>query len=445
MIEKFINIVQISRTMAEKSILLLKGDGSAPEASAEAIKVLNDGIGPKYGHKFEVTQAPCGAEAYLRTGKVVPDETRRLIEEYSNNGGGILKEAVGLDASGAEKLRQEGIKLEKEGVIDIRIMLDTFMAYRPAILTPGMFRISPIRPERLGEGLDILMLRELVGGIYVDDPDGGPMKKKIYGKDTNWEYAFDPCLYTKEEVTRFARACLQEARERDKSFTMVQKPNVLATGAFFEYWFKKIASEEFSDIAYKTKIIDAACADLVMNPTNFNGTNGGENLQYDIATDLLMGVGGTLALGAAFCWNPITKKGFFEATHGSAPDLKGKGLVNPYSMIGSAAMMLQRVFGMTKEAEDIWRSLNKVIEEGYSTRDIHRRLKPVEKGARANDDLGRLYTAFEAANPQAGLSREKVRDLILQANERYDADLEARVVSTSQFGDLVVKEILGRN
>jgi len=425
----------------DKNILLLKGDGSAPEASAEAVKVLLYGIGQKYGHQFIIRDAPLGASAYFQYGRVVPDETRKLIEEYSKEKGAILKEAIGLGPDESEKLRQAGVSLEIEGIVDVRVMLDTFMAYRPAVLTPKMFRFSPIRPERLGEGLDFMMFRELVGGIYVDDPNGNVMRKKIRGKDTNWEYAFDPCLYTREEVSRFARACFQEARERKRGFTMVQKPNILATGAFFEYWFGKIQREEFPDVSYKTKIIDALCAGIVMDPTEYNGDIGGENLQFDITTDLQLGVIGSLGFGAASCWNPNKKTGFFEATHGSAPNLKGRGEVNPYSMIGSSAFMLEKVFGMKEEAADIWRAMNKVIEDGYSTRELVRKLSEVEEDARAEDDLRRLYNAFRKLSPS--LSREDAKKLILASNRAVDLELEARVVSTSQFGDLVCENILG--
>lgn len=426
--------------MVERNILLLKGDGSAPEASAEGVKVLTKGIGPKYGHKFLVRETPVGASAYLQYGKVVPEESRKLVEEYARERGAILKEAIGLGPVESAKLRQDGVSLEIQGIIDIRVMLDTFMAYRPAVLTPKMFRISPIRPERIGGGLDFMMFRELVGGIYVDDANGDIMRKKIRGKDTNWEYAFDPCLYTKDEVVRFARACFQESRERKREFTMVQKPNILATGAFFEYWFGKIQREEFPDVSYKTKIIDAACAGIVMKPTEFNGDTILENLQGDILTDEQLGVLGSLGFGAASCWNPNSKTGFFEATHGSAPDLTGKGEVNPYSMIGSSAFMIERVFGMKEEAADIWRAMNKVVEDGYGTRELVKKYSEVEQNARAEDDLRRLYTAFKRLQP--ALTREQAKKLILRSNQFADSELESKVLTTSQFGDMVVENIL---
>lgn len=420
--------------MAEKQILVLPGDGIGPELIGEGRKVL-DAVCEKYDHCFGYTEAPFGAESYLKNGKCFPDQTRKLVMDTSYDG--IIKGPVGLDPAGNKRLRALGVKVEPETVLELRSQncLNSRICYRPVVLSKGLAFFSPLRPEIVGDGIDVLMMRELVGGIYFGPKEEGVSPEGVIGP-----YARDDCTYTREQVEKFAEVCFNEAESRKSKLTLTHKDNVLAIGRYFKAIFDEQAKKH-PTVPYEQSLIDSYFTKFKVKPTSFNGVVAFNNLDGDYTTDDGGGIIGSLGLMPSACWNPETKRGYFEPSHGSAPDIAGTNTANPYSMIGSVAFMLDIAFGMKEESKDVWDSLKNVFSQGYMTKELVRKLSEAEQMARAEDDLNRLYPAFHAL--EHSLSREQARKLIFNSNKQYDAGLEAKIVSTSQFGDLVVKNILG--
>lgn len=416
----------------ERTILLLDTDGIGPETTAEARKVLET-TALKYGHRFNFISAPFGYRAFVAEGNVFPNRVKDLVRRVIADGGSVMKGPVGLGPKEAQEMRAKGVQLENETVLEMRGMLDTFVAYRPAVLPLDLHEFSPLKPERLGQGIDVMMLRELTGGIYFGE--------KIRGANNGWEFAKDVCSYGKDQVVRFARVCFNEARERRTPLTMVQKPNVLATGEFWDHWFAEVA-KEYPDVKYTTGIVDAVDANLVLQPASYNGHMALENLQGDILTDSMLGSIGSLGLGAASCWNPETKRGFFEPTHGSAPKIAGKNTANPYSMIGSAAFLLEQAFGMKREAAAVWASMNSVFAKGYMTEELSFNLDEKQKEQRVERYVKEFLPLHSLINSQ--INAHNLAILVRNHYASKDIERGRRVVSTSQFGDLVAGEIMAR-
>lgn len=368
----------------QKTIGVLEGDGIGPEIMGEGIRVLY-AISDKYGHTFEMKQGHFGARAYFEVGKTFPDYTRQLVKDVD----ATLKGPIGLDLDGMKKLQAAGVKLENETVIALRGELDTYIGFRPVLLPASCAGFSPLRRELIGDGINIMMMRELVGGIYFGKKIEGVTKGQISADSSS-----DDCTYTLQQVERFAHSCFKEARQRGEKLTNVHKANVLATSRFWNAVFDKV-SKEYSDVRVEPMLVDNVAFQLMKNPRQFNGVMALENMQGDIITDQGGGVLGSLGLMPSACFNPETGKGYFEPSHGSAPDIAGKGTANPYSMIGSVAFMLDKSFGLKQEAKDVWDALTDVFAQGFRTREL--------------------------ADSSTGLEK---------------------IVSTNQFGDLVVNNIL---
>jgi len=348
----------------KKTIAILKGDGIGPEIMAEGQKVL-EAIAQKYSHSFSYLDAPFGANAYFKYGHPFPEETKRKCDEAD----AILKGPIGLAVEDMKKIPLE-MSPEKEGLLALRKRYDTFVNFRPIILETSLADFSPLKPERIGEGVNILMIRELVGGIYFGE--------KVEGKETNMAYAKDESLYTREQIERFAHVCFKEATKRNKKMTNVHKANVLATSRFWNAIFEEVG-KQYKEVKVFSMLVDNVAYQLIINPSQFNGVMALENLQGDILTDEAGGILGSLGLMPSACLNPLTGKGYYEPAHGSAPDIAGKNIANPYSMIGSVAFMLEKSFGLEKEAKDIWQALFKVFEDGYRTKELATKNIPPEK------------------------------------------------------------------
>jgi len=250
---------------------------------------------------------------------------------------------------------------ESAGLLALRKRYDTFANYRPVYLPLSCAEFSPLKKERLGSGLDILMMRELVGGIYFGE--------KVEGKNTEMKFARDDCYYSKEQIERFALVCFKEAEKRNCQLTNVHKSNVLATSRFWNLLFEETA-KQFPSVKMNSVLVDNVAYQLVINPSQFNGVMAFENMQGDILTDQAGGLLGSLGLMPSACLNPLTGKGYYEPAHGSAPDIAGKGIANPYSMIGSLAFMLEKSFNLKKESDEIWQALTGVFAQGYRTKEL---------------------------------------------------------------------------
>lgn len=414
-----------------KRILMLNGDGIGPELMKEGKKTLQ-AIARKYHHKFEFISAPFGAGAHFTVGNCYPPETKKLVT--SGEADGIVKGPVGLNSEGAARLRAEGVKLENETVIPLRGDLDTYCCYRPVNLSRSLAFFSPLRPEIIGDGVNILMMRELVGGIYF-----GPKVEGVTKEGEILDVSQDDCTYTKRQIERFAHACFKEAERLGVKLTNVHKSNIKATGRHWQATFAAVG-KQYPTVRLQDCLVDAFATYLNIKPTAFNGVAAFENMEGDIETDHGGGIIGSLGLMPSACTNPETGRGYYEPSHGSAPDIAGTGTANPYSMIGSIAFMLEKSFGMTEEANDVWNALQNVFAQGNMTTELLRRLNDAQKSARTEAAFVDLAFAFRKAN--AYLTDVDIRELIAESYAKRDADLEARIVSTSGFGDLVVADIM---
>ena len=347
----------------EYNIAILEGDGIGPEIMREGITALW-AISAKYGHKFNFIYAPFGANAYFKEGHPFPEKTQKICDEAD----AILKGPIGLSLSEMKKIPAEYAP-EGAALLPLRARLDTYANYRPVVLPKSYAEFSPLKSERLGEGIDIMMIRELVGGNYFG--------KKVEGKDTNMKYAIDEGRYDDWQVKRIAKVAFEEARKRKGKLTNVSKPNVMAEGRFWDAIVKDIA-KEYPDVQLNNYIVDNMAFQLVINPSQFNGVVLFENMQGDILTDQAGGILGSLGLMPSACLNPQTGKGYYEPAHGSAPDIAGKGIANPYSMIGSVAFMLEKSFGLEKESQDVWNALTNVFARGYRTEELSNEKTPLE-------------------------------------------------------------------
>lgn len=337
----------------KKEIAVLEGDGIGPEIVREAVKVIA-AIEEKYGHEFTLIFAPFGASAYFEEGSPFPEKTKAICDHADI----IIKGPVGL---AVDKMRDipQAMRPEAGAILPLRKRYDTFANFRPVRLPKRLAAFSPLRPEIIGEGIDILMIRELVGGIYFGD--------KTEGSETQMHYAQDDCKYTEHQVRRVAEVAFAEARKRGEQLTNFHKANVLATSRFWLEIVEQVA-QDYADVPYRSVLVDNAAFQLVKNPTQFNGVVLMENMQGDILTDQAGGIIGSLGLMPSACVGP--EKSYVEAAHGSAPDIANQNTANPYSMIGSIALMFNRCLDLPAEAMDIWTALFSIFESGYLTKDL---------------------------------------------------------------------------
>jgi len=336
-----------------KKIAILEGDGIGPEIVKESLKVLSV-IEKKYNHSFEKEYAPFGAEAYFALGDPFPQRTQDICD----NADAIIKGPVGLAVEEMNNIPIEK-RPEKGAILPLRKRYNTYMNLRPVTLPKSLAHFSPLKSEIIGDGIDIIMVRELVGGIYFG--------KKTEGASTCNKYATDNCEYTYEQVESIARDAFRMAKESGKKLTNIHKCNVLATSRFWNMVVDEVR-KEFPDVSYHSVLVDNAAFQLCKNPRQFNGIMLLENMQGDILTDQAGGILGSLGLMPSACIGPI--KGYVEAAHGSAPDIAGQNIANPYSMIGSIALMLEALFDLKLEASMIWKALRELFERGYSTYDL---------------------------------------------------------------------------
>jgi len=341
--------------MVETSIAVLEGDGIGPEIMNEALKSL-DAVEKRFGHRFHRTTMPFGGSAYISEGNSYPDRTREFCMSVNS----VLKGPLGFSLEEMAKVPPDMI-LERTALLPNRKDMGVYACYRPGILPKEFAFFSPLKESVIGEGIDILMIREMLGGNYFGD--------KIDGEENGMQFAVDVGRYDREQVERIARVAFNEARERGCQLTNVNKPNVMATGRFWNAIVDEIAGG-YTDVKLTHVIVDNMAAQLVMRPTSYNGVVLLENMQGDILTDELGGVMGSLGLTYSAILNPETGKGIYEPAHGSAPDIAGRGIANPYSMIGSMALMLEHGFGLNKEAEAVWKGLKNVFGRGYLTSDL---------------------------------------------------------------------------
>ena len=328
-------------------IAVIKGDGIGPEIVEASMRVL-DKIGEKYGHTFDYTEVLAGGAAIDACGTPLPQETVDICK---------ASDAVLLGALGGPKWDNlPGDKRPEAGLLGIRKALGLFANLRPAMLFEELRDASPLKSEIIGDGLDVLVVRELTGDVYF----GEKKKDGDFG-------ASDLMNYTRPEVERIARVAFDSAKKRGGKVTSVDKANVLETSRFWRSVVLEIA-REYPDVELDHLYVDNAAMQLVINPHQFDVILTG-NLFGDILSDeasMLTGSIGMLpsaSLGEG-------KFGMYEPIHGSAPDIAGQDKANPIATVLSVAMMLRYSLGLSDEADNIEDAVKKTLAQGYRTGDI---------------------------------------------------------------------------
>ena len=332
----------------ESRITLIPGDGIGPEIVREAVKVL-DSVADKYGHKFDYTKILMGGCSIDEYGVPLTDEAVATAKASD----AVLLGAVGGNV-GNSKWYDVAPNLRPEaGLLKIRKELGLFANLRPAYLYDELKAACPLKEEIIGDGFDMVIMRELTGGLYFGDR----YTKEIDGLET----AVDTLTYNEEEIRRIAIKGFEIAMKRRKKVTSVDKANVLDSSRLW----RKIVHEVAKD---SDMLVDNCAMQLVMNPGQFDVILT-ENMFGDILSDEASMITGSIGMLSSASLNK-TKLGLYEPSHGSAPDIAGKNVANPIATILSAAMMLRYSLDLDKEADAIEAAVAAVLKEGYRTTDI---------------------------------------------------------------------------
>ncbi len=339
--------------MASYKIALLEGDGIGPEIMAEAIKILKL-VEIRNSITFELLPGAFGANAYFSHGHSFPDETKSLCDEAD----AILKGPIGLNHKDSKKIPVD-MQPERGALLPLRRRYDTFANFRPVYLPKGIAHFSPLKPEIIGDGIDLIIIRELVGGLYFGN-------KEVGTNDQGKRYVHETLEYDEDQIARIAKVAFDTAQKRKKVLHNIHKSNVLKSSVLWNEIIGEVGVE-YPDVEIEHILVDAAATYLCLNPRQFD-VMVMENMFGDILSDQGGGILGSLGLMPSACVGP--EKAYYEPSHGSAPDIAGEGIANPYSMIGSVAMMLEMSFNMVKEAKNIWQAMQNVFAQGYSTADL---------------------------------------------------------------------------
>lgn len=335
-----------------KKICVLPGDGIGPEIVAQALAVL-DKVGTRSGHSFEYEEALIGGAAIDAEGVPLPDETVAKCKKA---------DAVLLGAVGGPKWDtiDPSIRPEK-GLLGIRKALGLFANVRPATLFPQLKESCFLRPDIVERGLDVMVVRELTGGIYFGEP-------RMDGEEGGQRYGFNTMVYHENEIRRIARVAFEAARKRDGRVCSVDKANVLDVSRVWREIVIDEHTKNYSDVELTHMYVDNAAMQLVRDPSQFDVMVTG-NLFGDILSDEAAAITGSIgmlpsaSLGAG---NP----GLFEPIHGSAPDIAGQDKANPLATILSISMMLRHAFDMAQEADCIDKAVQDTLSKGLRTGDI---------------------------------------------------------------------------
>lgn len=329
-------------------IAVLPGDGIGPEIMAEAIKVLKT-ISDKFKLKFEFKEADVGGIAIDKHGHALPKETIDTCKKSD----AILFGAIG--GPKWEKLPPEQ-QPERAALLPLRKTFKLYANLRPATIFKPLASASVLKNEIIGDGFDILIVRELTGGIYFGTP-----KEKTKTK------AFDTLVYTKEEIERIAKVAFELAKKRNKKVTSIDKANVLSSMVLWREVVTEVGTK-YKDIELNHMYVDNAAMQLVRNPKQFDVMLCG-NMFGDILSDEASMIAGSLGMlpSASIADGNF---GLYEPSGGSAPDIAGQGIANPIAQILSASMMLKYSFGEDKAATAIEKAVEKTLNQGYRTKDI---------------------------------------------------------------------------
>lgn len=333
-----------------KNIAVIRGDGIGPEIVEQALKVLNK-VAQLYGHTFNYTDVDMGGCAIDKYGDPLPeDELKKCVESDS----------VLLGAVGGDKWNDvPGYMRPEKGLLRLRAGMGVYSNNRPAKIWKQLADASPLKKSIVDKGIDFIIVRELIGGIYF----GEHKTENVDGKPT----AIDILTYNEEEIERIGRIGFETARKRNKKLCSVEKSNVLDSSRLWKKVMHSLA-EEYPDVELSDMLVDNCAMQIVKNPSQFDVVVT-ENMFGDILSDEASMITGSIgmipssSLGATTC-------GLYEPIHGSAPDIAGKDLANPIGTILSAAMMLRYSFDMDEEADAIENAVSAYLDAGYRTADI---------------------------------------------------------------------------
>ncbi len=339
--------------MKKYKIALLDGDGIGPEIMVEAVKVLNL-VATRNNLQFDLVHGAFGASAYFSHGNAFPDATKQLCDEAD----AILKGPIGLSHEESKKIPVD-MQPERGALLPLRRRYNTFANFRPVYLPKSLAHFSPLRPEIIGEGIDIMIIRELLGGLYFGEKESGINDKGL-------RYVKETLEYDEKQIEQIAIVAFETAMKRKKRLHNIHKSNVLKSSVLWNAVVEEVG-RDFPEVVVINILVDAAATYLCLNPGQFD-VMVMENMFGDILSDQGGGLLGSLGLMPSACVG--FDKAYYEPSHGSAPDIAGKNIANPYSMIGSVAMMLEMSFNMDKEAKNIWQAMQSVFAKGYSTADL---------------------------------------------------------------------------
>ena len=329
---------------------MLKGDGIGPEIVDSAVAVLEK-VAAKYGHKFTFTPYLAGGCAIDATGIPLPDDTVTACKASDS----VLLGAVG----GPKWDTLPGHLRPEKALLGVRHALGLYTNIRPAKIYPALKGASPLRPDIIDNGVDIVMIRELTGGIYFGERGrrNGP----------NGEEAYDTECYSEKEVERIARVAFETALKRGKTVTSIDKANVLESSRLWREVVHRVAAD-YPDVKCVDMLVDNAAMQLVKNPSQFDVVVT-SNMFGDILSDESSQITGSIGMLASASLGD-SKCGMYEPIHGSAPDIAGQNKANPIATILSAAMMFRYSFDLEDEARCIEKAVDDVLEAGYRTADI---------------------------------------------------------------------------
>ncbi|MDY3950175.1 MAG: 3-isopropylmalate dehydrogenase [Eggerthella lenta] len=349
------------------NICLLPGDGIGPEIIAEGVKVL-DAVGAKYDTAFSYTEALLGGCAIDATGTALPDETLRVAESSD----AVLLAAVGgpkWDTTDPAKPRPE------QGLLGIRKALGLYTNLRPVQIFAALADASTLKPE-IVDGVDMMIVRELTGGLYFGRRERFYDEEGCGSDGAAGQRAYDTLEYREYEVERIARQAFEAARKRRNKVTSVDKANVLETSRMWREIVHRVGSEEYPDVELEDLLVDNTAMQLISRPVDFDVVVT-ENMFGDILSDEAAQITGSLGMLASASLGDGTA--LYEPSHGSAPDIAGRGIANPLAQILSVEMMLRYSFDMGEAADDIRRAVTAVLDEGWRTGDIKQSDTPADK------------------------------------------------------------------
>ena len=362
----------MNANISNVKIVLLPGDGIGPEVTREAELLIRD-LAREYNLTLDMPSELIGGAAIDATGEPLPQKSLDTCRDA---------DAIILGAVGGPKWDDPDLKVRPEqGLLAIRKELGLFANLRPVRIHPKLAGASPLKPEYL-EGVDLMVVRELTGGSYFGEKQEGD------------DFASDMCTYSREEIERVVLKAGFIARGRSGKVTMIDKANVMATSRLWRKVAGEVMAEHFPDLQYETLLVDAAAMFLISNPARFDVIVT-ENMFGDILTDEASMLAGSMGMlpSASLATG---KFGLFEPIHGSAPDIAGKGIANPFGMLGSVAMMFDYSLGMKEAAQNIERAIWDCISAGECTTDLGGRLSTSEAGAAVRKRLSEFYLSETA-------------------------------------------------